>query len=126
MCRPDDFPPYDYYESLTPFQEVLAKSNDLRRAPWKGSPDPLAGHCYIAAEALYHRCLDLGYEAKPYFIRHEGQPHWFIVTDYLGTIDPTARQFKTPVPYEQAKGKGFLTKQPSKRTLVLMERMGWV
>lgn len=126
MCGKWDAPPYDYWEDLTPFQLALAKSDDLRKAPWKGNVDPLAGHCYIAAEALYHRCKDLGYEAKPMFIRHEGQPHWFIITDYLGVIDPTARQFMTPVPYEQAKGKGFLTKQPSKRALELMFRMGWV
>jgi hypothetical protein len=104
-------------------------TDDLRRAPWKGSPDPLAGHCYVVAEALYHRALDLGYEAKPYFIRHEGAPHWFVRVNHpdLGwyTFDPTQSQFATPVPHEQAKGKGFLTKEPSRRARVVMERMGW-
>lgn len=117
---------WDDFNDMTPFQQVLALSPDLRKPEYADNPNPLAGHCYIAAEALYHRCMDLGEQAKPMFIRHEGQPHWFIVTEYAGIIDPTARQFETPVPYEQAKGKGFLTKNPSKRALAIMERMGWV
>ena len=101
-----------------------ALTDDLRRAPWRGDPNPLAGHCYVAAEALYHRALDLGLDARPMFVRHEGAPHWFVVID--GWLhDPTAGQFATPVPYEKAKGKGFLTKEPSRRAQEVMRRMGW-
>jgi hypothetical protein len=35
----------------------------------------------------------------------------------------TARQFETPVPHEQARGTGFLTKLPSKRARILMGRI---
>jgi len=108
---------------------VDALTDDLRQPKYRGNPDPLAGHCYIVAEALYHRALALGYPAKAYFIRHEGEPHWFVRVTHpdLGeyTFDPTQGQFATPVPHEQAKGKGFLTKQPSKRARILMERVGW-
>jgi len=37
-------------------------------------------------------------------------------------IDPTAGQFSTPVPYDRARGRGFLTKTPSKRAQILIER----
>ena len=32
---------------------LIAESltDDLRRPPWRGSPNPLAGHCYVASEA---------------------------------------------------------------------------
>ena len=60
---------------------------------------------------------------KPMFIRHEGEPHWFLMNEYAGEIlDPTAAQFRTPVPYEKAKGKGFLTRTPSKRAQIVIER----
>ena len=29
-------------------------TDDLRRPPYKGSSNPLTGHCYVASEALYH------------------------------------------------------------------------
>jgi len=44
-------------------------SDDLRRPPWKGDPNPLAGHCYVASEALYHL---LGDKWKPEHVKHEG------------------------------------------------------
>ena len=100
-------------------QEAL--TDDLRRRPWKGSPNPLAGHCYVACEALYHI---LGSEWCPCFIQHEDAPHWFLRHRETGAIlDPTASQFKTPVPYHEGRGKGFLTKQPSKRASVVISRV---
>lgn len=71
----------------------------------------VAGHCYVMAEAGYHMT---GRKAKPMFVRHEGAPHWFL---RFGSEvwDPTVAQFIGPVPYEKAIGKGFLTKNPSKR-----------
>lgn len=96
-------------------------TDDLRRPPWRGSPDPLAGHCYVASEALYHLGLrEQGY--RPMFIRHEGSPHWFLARG-TEVVDATASQFRTPVPYSQAKGKGFLTREPSRRARILMSRL---
>jgi hypothetical protein len=97
-------------------QEAL--TDDLRRHPWKGSANPLAGHCYVASEVLFHLIPEL----KPMFIRHEGQPHWFLM-DGDQVVDPTASQFETPVPYSTAKGKGFLTKQPSRRARLVIEKI---
>ena len=58
------------------------------------------------------------------FIKHEGEPHWFIKHVASGlSLDLTGGQFETRVPYKKAKGKGFLTKQPSKRAQILIERV---
>jgi len=95
---------------------------------------PRRGNCYVTCEALYH--LLGGKEAgwKPMNIQHEGASHWFLRHD-LGykketgmphiVIDPTMFQFKTKPDYSKARGRGFLTKKPSKKALVLMGLMLW-
>ena len=100
-----------------------ALSDDLRRPPWRGSPNPIAGHCYVASEALFH--LLGGREAgiTIYRIRHENQPHWFLRDGTGVVLDPTADQFATPVPYELGRRTGFLTREPSRRARVLMSRL---
>jgi len=101
---------------------VGSLTDELRRPPWRGSENPLAGHCYVASEALYHF---LGGEPwVPQFVRHEGSPHWFLKNRETGEVlDSTAGQFATPVPYDKARGKGFLTRQPSKRARVVLQRV---
>jgi len=79
----------------------------------------MAGHCYVASEALYH--LIPG--TCPQFIWHEGSPHWFLRDTGGAVLDATADQFSTSVPYEKAKGKGFLTKSPSKRAKTVIKRV---
>jgi hypothetical protein len=102
---------------------VSCLTDDLRRAPYRGHPNPLRGHCYVASEALYHLRGGKAAGLKPMFIQHEGAPHWFLVdTKKREIIDLTAGQFKTPVPYSRAKGKGFLTSKPSKRAAELIRR----
>lgn len=80
------------------------------------------GHCYVASEAAYH--LLGGKEAglKPMNIKHEGVQHWFLMGPD-GIIDLTADQFETPVPYARARGRGFLTSQPSKRAQIVIDRV---
>jgi hypothetical protein len=99
-----------------------ALDDSLRRAPWKGSSDPMAGHCYVAAEAVYHMLGGKASGYTPMFIRHEGSPHWYLRNKSGKVLDPTASQFHTPVPYDQGKGKGFLTSEPSKRAQTVIER----
>lgn len=99
-------------------------TDDLRNAPYKGSCNPMSGHCYVASEALYHAMGGKAAGLKPMYVKHEGSPHWFLKTKDGKIIDPTADQFKTPVPYHEAKGKGFLTKEPSKRARVVLKRSG--
>jgi hypothetical protein len=85
----------------------------------------MRGNCYVTSEALYHLLggKDAGW--TPQTIRHEGDVHWFLRHTSGIVIDATASQFKSPPDYSAARGRGFLTKQPSKRALLLMQRMVW-
>jgi hypothetical protein len=56
-------------------------------------------------------------------IKHEGNSHWFLKHSSGKILDATSDQFATAVPYEKAKGRGFLTKEPSKRAKTLMSRL---
>ena len=98
-------------------------TNDLRNSEWKGNPNPLAGHCYVASEALYHLLGGKQAGWKPMYVKHEGFSHWFLMNDKGDILDATIEQFKTPVPIEKAKGKGFLTKGPSRRAQIVINRV---
>jgi len=98
--------------------------NSLRKPQYRSSPNPLAGHCYVASEALWH--MMGGHESGwvPQNVKHEGDQHWYLRHSKTGQIlDPTASQFRTPVPYHQGRGRGFLTKQPSKRAQEVINRV---
>ncbi len=116
---------------------------DLLLPKYKNPQNPYAGYCYVLAEALkdfdFYDCW------KPMFIRHEGVSHWYLqrsclnYTRYYGhpldlktlidealeinIIDPTSIQFKTKIDYTLGKGKGFLTKGPSRRAKILIQRI---
>lgn len=95
----------------------------LRKPAYRNHPNPMAGHCYVASEALYHRLGGKGAGWTPQTIRHEGGPHWFLRHREGAIIDPTADQFETPVPYDQGKGCGFLTRQPSARAQRVLDQL---
>lgn len=92
---------------------------DLLKPEYRGASHPYAGHCYVASEAYWHLT---GKRYKPMVIRHEGGTHWFL-RDGDRVIDLTAEQFSTPIPYDAARGCGFLTREPSKRARELMRRI---
>lgn len=101
------------------------------------------GNCYVTCEALYHLLggKEAGY--TPHTLKHEGDVHWYLVltTQLMETpaqttfahlfhqtqsrviVDPTVSQFKTPPDYSKGRGRGFLTKKPSKRAAALMQKM---
>ncbi len=61
---------------------------------------PYRGYCYIASEILRY---ELGEEWVPQQLTHHGISHWFLKHKETGKIlDPTAKQFSTPVPYEKS------------------------
>jgi len=98
-------------------------SDDLLSQHYKKQKrlNALSGHCYVASEVYFHLSDE---PLMACHIHHEGSSHWFLrnkVTDEI--VDITARQFETPVPHEQARGTGFLTKLPSKRARILMGRI---
>jgi hypothetical protein len=91
-----------------------------------------AGHCYAAAEAMFHLVGGRSKGWLPCVMSHSswgegldpGETHWFIRHERTGEIlDPTAQQFDGAVPYERSKGCGFLTKEPSRRARVIMQRL---
>lgn len=93
--------------------------------PVKGS---LRGHSYAATEALYHlRGKAMGLTSCHHIVL--GQSHWFLRNDAGYIFDVTAKQFLTPEgyplalldAYRDARGRGFLTKEPSKRARQIME-----
>lgn len=108
----------DYLEKILRNLTPDLLKPEYRKANTKNK---LAGHCYVASEAAYYLfARDSGY--RPYFIRHEGQPHWYLDNGYL-ILDLTADQFKTKPDYSKGRRNGFLTKQASKRAQILMRRV---
>jgi len=57
------------------------------------------------------------------FINHEGAPHWYLIHQNGRIYDPTFDQFDSIPRYLSGKGKGFLTRQPSKRAQIVMDRV---
>jgi hypothetical protein len=111
-----------------PLETVIAAvrgalTDELRRPKYRGNRNPMAGHCYVASEALYHLLGGKGGDWRSVRLRHEDDSHWFLRRPSDGAVlDITASQFKTPVPAEKAKGAGFLTREPSKRAQVVIKR----
>lgn len=97
------------------------------------------GNCYACVEALYHLLGGASSGWVPHTVRHEGDVHWFLakrtqtvdsdhppeILEVWEILDPTAAQFREPPPYELGRGRGFLTRGPSRRARELMDRMLW-
>jgi hypothetical protein len=100
-----------------------ALTPDLLKDEYRDNPRPYAGHCYVASEVYYH--LRGGKEAglKAVGLEHEGAQHWWLEDNLGNVIDLTSEQFATSVPYERGRGRGFLTKQPSKRAQTVIDRL---
>jgi hypothetical protein len=72
---------------------------------------PLHGHCYVAAQSLYH---GLGGEKAGYEVfrmDHEGSSHWFLKNPQGRVLDPTASQFRNKPDYSKAQRAAFLHTQ---------------
>jgi hypothetical protein len=96
---------------------ILCEHDELRKPEYRGNPNPILGHCFVAVEAFCH--LTGG---KGCVMQHEGGPHWFALLD--GQVyDPTVAQFATKPDYTQGRGCGFQSKrgEVSKRTAVLLD-----
>jgi ADP-ribose pyrophosphatase YjhB (NUDIX family) len=97
-------------------------TDDLRDHGCRGDENHLACHCYVASEALYHLLGGKKSGWTPMTVRHEGDQHWFLRHEDGLVLDATDSQFQRPVPVHKARGKGFLTKRPSKRAQVVIKR----
>lgn len=85
----------------------------------KSNAHPLAGLCYVLAEAFVH--MHPQFKLTPQVARHRGRTHWWLKTEDGKIVDLTSEQFDKPFPYHLGKGCGFLTKLPSKRARAIME-----
>jgi len=94
-------------------------SYDLVKEGYRGET-PVHGSCYIASEAFYH-LFGGGLEIKRYKLDN-GIVHWWLERDGE-VIDITREQFNFEIPYRLGRSCGFLTKGPSKRCKILMERV---
>lgn len=83
------------------------------------------GNCYVTCEAIYHLLGGAAAGYKPHTLRHEGDVHWYLVHEGKTIVDPTRSQFLSPPNYSTGRGRGFLTKQPSRRAAALMQTLVW-
>jgi len=83
------------------------------------------GHCYVATEALYYLLDDkerVNY--APAILKINNDTHWFLKNKKTGDIiDITKFQFDFELDYSKLRNVAFLTKLPSKRTLILLNKI---
>lgn len=87
--------------------------------------NPTYGHCYVATEALFY--LLGSKDFSPYYGEDDnGIIHWWLEDLNGSRLDITADQYISQglqPPYSRGKRAAFLTKTPSKRTLILIGRI---
>ena len=113
------------------FTDLIAESlsDDLLSPPYRKvkeqhpKTDAAFGHCYVASEAAYYLLGGRKEGWTPQFVRVAGYAHWYLKHKSGFIFDPTASQFKIPVPYHQGRGTGFLTNKPSKRCRQLIHQI---
>lgn len=125
MNVPDPTSPAEYISQI---QGVL--SPDLLKSQYRAqnAGNPMFGHCYVAAEALYWL---MGGPQSGLVPRHGRDPsgivHWWLVRKSDGEIlDPTAGQYTSQdllPPYSRGLGGGFLTREPSARSREVIRRI---
>lgn len=95
--------------------DYLSQHPELLKAKYRRAQDrhPMAGHCYVASEALFHLRPDL--ELHPVTMRVGDAVHWWLVDDQGNEFDVTREQFRDTVSEFKGTRRGFLTKKPSRR-----------
>lgn len=100
----------------------------LKTGYWYDVTNPTKGFCYIASECLYH-CYGKHNGFYPVRAKDEaGVTHWWLENKQGEILDITASQYTSiglVPPYKKGRRGGFLTKQPSKRCVILMQRIGY-
>ena len=96
-------------------------TDDLLLPKYRGGANKFSGHCYVASEALYHLLGGKKAGYKPMHMRVGDVSHWFLIKDG-DILDPTVGQFDSIPDYKSARGCGFLTRKPSKRAQIVIDR----
>ena len=106
-----------------------ALTPELVRPKYRGHPEnPMFGHCYVASEALYHLAGGRASGLQAYRGKDDtGDVHWWLEDRLTGhRYDITRDQYlsvgKKP-PYDAGRAGPFLTKLPSKRAQVVIDRV---
>lgn len=83
------------------------------------------GHCYVATEALYYMLTDEEKsQYKPAIMKVNNITHWVLRNTLNGNIiDITREQFDFDLNYSTLKNAAFLTRLPSKRTQILLNKI---
>lgn len=105
-----------------------AQGKSRRRTEKVELPPSPRGNCYVTAEALFHLLGGKQAGWKPMCVRHRGDTHWFLQHETGMIVDPVARGLwaKHEWPdYSKARGKGFLTANPSERAIQMMLAMSY-
>lgn len=82
-----------------------------------------AGHCYVAAEACYHLLGGKTAGWIPQVATLSDGTHWWLKHEDGTICDPTADQFDYSFDYSLGRGNGFLTKGPSRRAQIVIQRV---
>jgi hypothetical protein len=102
-------------------------TDDLLKNKYKlqKNKNKFTGHCYIATETLYYLLNDEEkYKYTPAILHVNNATHWFLKNKFTNEIiDITKEQFDFELDYSKSKNCSFLTKFPSKRTLILINRI---
>lgn len=117
---------------ITAIQNSLTP--DLLKPQYRevNATNPLFGHCYHSAEALYHLIRELQLPEEYHSFRpcrgvdDNGIPHWWLQNERGGILDPTAGQYTSKgvnPPYESGRFRPFLTRLSSKKTHALIMRI---
>jgi hypothetical protein len=118
---------FGYPEIIKLVQDNLTP--DLLVGRWVKQEHPLEGHCYIGAEALYHLIDKENYDVYYAVYNDEGgrATHWWLQNKNTGEIlDPTKEQythFDLKPPYMLKRRGMFLTKQPSARAKIVVDKV---
>ena len=86
--------------------------------------DDVAGKCYAASEALYHLIDGKNRGITPIQGTWEGVSHWALRHPSGRVTDLTVDQFVEIPDYNLFRGKGFLTKNPSKKAQAIIDKVG--
>jgi hypothetical protein len=104
-------------------------------SPWaRDCESDLGGACYALSEAYYHAVTDDRRDRlTPQQVSVEmsvdnvsyATSHWFLEHDDGTIIDLTAEQFRihdVRIPHHQARGRGFLTSDPSSAAQAILDQ----
>ena len=100
-------------------------TSDLIKTKYKNKSKHY-GYCYIVSEAAYHLyAKEKGF--SPYVAKDcYGLTHWWLQNNKNEIIDIVAHAYyddgEEP-PYKNGRKTAFLTKQPSKRCKIILERI---